>query len=144
MPTFDVPLRRFTVVSSKSFDAVMASLMETIGRVYLSLGLTAEARPQLEKALAMREKLFPGDHESKASNLAALGGLELASGRMDTAQKHYEDALAMNEVEADFAVVAAGIVKDFSFDRKSPPFMCETWVLESELHGPILCGCLRA
>ena len=32
MPTFDVPLRRFTVVSSKPFDAVMASLMATIGR----------------------------------------------------------------------------------------------------------------
>lgn len=74
-----------------------ADLMETIGRVYLNLGLTAEARPQLEKALAMREKLHSGDHASKASNLAALGKLELASGRMNTAQKHYEDALAMNE-----------------------------------------------
>ena len=81
----------------KDAPATQANLMETIGRVYLSLGLTGEARPQLEKALAMREKLFPGDHESKASSLAALGSLELASGRMDTAQKHYEDALAMNE-----------------------------------------------
>jgi serine/threonine protein kinase/Tfp pilus assembly protein PilF len=81
----------------KDAPETQANLMETIGRVYLSLGLTAEARPQLEKALAMREKLFPGDHESKAASLAALGRLELASGRMDTAQKHYEDALAMNE-----------------------------------------------
>jgi serine/threonine-protein kinase len=81
----------------KDAPATQANLMETIGRVYLNLGLTAEARPQLEKALAMREKLFPGDHESKASNLAALGNLELAAGSMDTAQKHYEDALAMNE-----------------------------------------------
>jgi hypothetical protein len=32
MPTFDVPLRRFTIVSSKPFDAVIASLMATIGR----------------------------------------------------------------------------------------------------------------
>jgi uncharacterized protein (DUF302 family) len=32
MPTFDVPLRRFTVVSSKPIDAVMASLTATIGR----------------------------------------------------------------------------------------------------------------
>jgi serine/threonine-protein kinase len=81
----------------KDAPETQANLMETIGWVYLSLGLTAEARPQLEKALAMRDKLFPGDHESKASNLAALGSLELASGRMDIAQKHYEDALAMNE-----------------------------------------------
>jgi eukaryotic-like serine/threonine-protein kinase len=74
-----------------------ANLQETIGRVYLSLGLTAEARPQLEKALAMRDKLFTGDHTSKASSLASLGKLELASGRMNTAQKHYEDALGMYE-----------------------------------------------
>ncbi len=81
----------------KDAPVTQANLMETIGRVYLSLGLTAEARPQLEKALAMREQLFPGDHESKASSLAALGNLELASGHMDVAQRHYEEALAMNE-----------------------------------------------
>jgi serine/threonine-protein kinase len=74
-----------------------ANLMETIGRVYLSLGMTAEARPQLEKALTMREQQHPADHSSKASNLAALGSLELAAGRLDVAQKHYEAALAMNE-----------------------------------------------
>ena len=74
-----------------------ANLMETIGRVYLSLGLTAEARPQLEKAMAMRDKLHSGDHESKTSSLASLGSLELAAGRMSIAQKHYEDALAMAE-----------------------------------------------
>ena len=74
-----------------------ANLMETIGRVYLSLGLTAEARPQLEKALAMHEKLSPGDNASTASNLSALGNLELAAGRLDKAQTHYEEALAMSE-----------------------------------------------
>jgi len=74
-----------------------ANLMETIGRVYLNLGLAAQARPQLEKALEMREKLFPGDHASKASSLAALGALELSAGRLELAQKHFEDALAMNE-----------------------------------------------
>ena len=81
----------------KDAPETQANLMETIGRVYLSLGLNAEARPQLEKALVMREQLFPGDHESKASNLAALGKLEQAAGRLDLAAKHYQDALAMNE-----------------------------------------------
>ncbi|MEP7244238.1 MAG: tetratricopeptide repeat-containing protein kinase family protein, partial [Gammaproteobacteria bacterium] len=81
----------------KDAPETQANLMETIGRVYLSLGLTAEARPQLEKALAMREKQHTGDHMSKASNLSALGNLELAAGRLDLAQKHYHDALSMNE-----------------------------------------------
>jgi len=74
-----------------------ANLMEIIGRVYLSLGLAGDARPQLEKALVMREKEFPGDHASKASNLSALGNLELAAGRLDVADRHYRSALEMNE-----------------------------------------------
>ena len=81
----------------KDAPETQANLMETIGRVYLSLGLDNEARPQLEKALVMREQLFTGDHESKASNLAALGKLEQTAGRYEPATKHYEDALAMYE-----------------------------------------------
>src|SRR5262249_10342171 len=65
----------------KDAPETQANLMETIGRVYLSLGMIAEARPQLEKALTMRERQFPGDHASKASNLAALGNLDLAAGK---------------------------------------------------------------
>ncbi len=41
----------------KDAPETQANLMETIGRVYLSLGLDADARPQLEKALVMREQL---------------------------------------------------------------------------------------
>jgi eukaryotic-like serine/threonine-protein kinase len=81
----------------KDAPETQANLMETIGRVYLSLGLPAEARPHLTKALAMRDKLFPGDHDSKASSLAALGNLERVAGRMAKAQEHYESALAMSE-----------------------------------------------
>jgi serine/threonine protein kinase/tetratricopeptide (TPR) repeat protein len=81
----------------KDAPETQANLMETIGRVYLSLGLTAEARPQLEKALVMREKLFSGDHASKASNFSALGKLELAAGRLDKALDHCREALEMNE-----------------------------------------------
>ncbi len=81
----------------KGDPETQANLMEAIGRVYQSLGLAAEARPQLEGALAMREKLFPGDHAAKASNLSALGSVELAAGRLDAAQTRYREALDMNE-----------------------------------------------
>ena len=33
---------------------------------------------------------------------------------------------------------------DFSLERKSSAVMCATLVLESGLHSPIECGCLRA
>jgi serine/threonine protein kinase/Tfp pilus assembly protein PilF len=81
----------------KNQPVAQADMMETIGRVYVGLGLTDKARPQLEGALRMREKLFDGDHPAKASNLAALGEQELAAGRLDAAQKHYERALQMNQ-----------------------------------------------
>jgi serine/threonine protein kinase/Tfp pilus assembly protein PilF len=81
----------------KEAPETQANLMETIGRVYLSLGLAPEARPQLEQALAMKERLFPGDHATKATNLSALGDLELAAGHLDLALTHYRDALAMTE-----------------------------------------------
>ena len=81
----------------RSQPVAQADMMETIGRVYVGLGLTEKARPQLEGALAMREKLFDGDHPAKASNLAALGEQELAAGRLEAAQKHYERALEMNQ-----------------------------------------------
>jgi hypothetical protein len=40
--------------------------------------------------------------------------------------------------------VAAGSVTDFSECRKSPSVMVATELLESLLHAPIECGCLRA
>ncbi len=74
-----------------------ATLMETIGRVHLSLGDTGQARSLLERALAARRKLFRDDDAATASSLAALGSLELADGRFDKAQSYYDAALAMNE-----------------------------------------------
>jgi serine/threonine protein kinase/tetratricopeptide (TPR) repeat protein len=85
------------IASLKNQPEEQATLMETIGRTYLSLGAAAKARPQLEAALATRQRLFKGDHAAIASSLAALGHLELADGRLDRASDYYGAALAMNE-----------------------------------------------
>ena len=85
------------IASLKNQPEEQATLMETIGRTYLSLGAADKARPQLEDALAARRKLFKGDHAAIASSLAALGRLELADGRLDRAKRYYSDSLAMNE-----------------------------------------------
>lgn len=85
------------IASLKNQPEEQATLMETIGRTYLSLGAADKARPQLEGALAARRKLFKGDHAAIASSLAALGRLELADGRLDRANDYYGEALAMNE-----------------------------------------------
>ena len=85
------------IASLKNQPEEQATLMETIGRTYLSLGSSDKARPQLEAALAARRKLFHRDHAATASSLGALGRLELADGRLEKAQAYYGDALAMNE-----------------------------------------------
>ncbi len=85
------------IASLKNQPEEQATLMETIGRTYLSLGSADKARPQLEAALAARRELFHGDHAATASSFAALGRLELADGRLDKAQAYYTDALGMNE-----------------------------------------------
>ncbi len=85
------------IASLKNQPEEQATLMETIGRTYLSLGSSDKARPQLEAALAARRRLFHGDHAATASSLAALGRLELADGRLDEAQRYYGEALGMNE-----------------------------------------------
>ena len=85
------------IASLKNQPEEQATLMETIGRTYLSVGASAKARPQLEAALAARRKLFQGDHAATASSLSALGRLELADGRLYNAQRNYSEALAMNE-----------------------------------------------
>jgi len=85
------------IASLKNQPEEQATLMETIGRTYLSLGAADKARPQLEEALATRAKLFKGDHAAIASSLAALGRLELADGKLDRANDYYRAALTMNE-----------------------------------------------
>ena len=85
------------IATLKNQPEEQATLMETIGRTYLSLGSSDKARPQLESALAARRKLFKGDHAAIASSLTALGRLELADGRFDRANDYYGEALAMNQ-----------------------------------------------
>ena len=85
------------IASLKNQPEQQATLMETIGRTYVSLGAADKARPQLEGALAARRKLFKGDHAAIASSLSSLGRLELADGRFDRASDYYRQALTMNE-----------------------------------------------
>ena len=128
----------------KDAPVTQANLMETIGRVYLSLGMTAEARPQLESALAMREKLLPGDHAAKASNLAALGKLEQAAGHLDTAAKHYRDALAMNErLHGAHDIAVAGSLEEMGQFLKvqgdfrgAEKYLQDSLKLFTDLEGP--------
>ncbi len=72
-----------------------ATMMETIGRVYLALDQDDLARPQIEGSLARRRVLFRGDHLDVASSLGAAGELELNAGRIEAAEQFHRSALSM-------------------------------------------------
>jgi serine/threonine protein kinase/tetratricopeptide (TPR) repeat protein len=78
-----------------------AKLLDTIGGVYCTLGLTDEARPLLEKALALRrQQVTSKDPADIATTLHNLGWLHHQAGDYPVAQRYYQEALAIRQGRA--------------------------------------------
>lgn len=74
---------------------IQARLLETMGKVYTSLGALEEAEPLLRQSLERRRAL-PGNAESGlASSLNSLGFLLALRANFDESEKAYEEALAI-------------------------------------------------
>jgi serine/threonine protein kinase/Tfp pilus assembly protein PilF len=76
---------------------VQARLMDTIGQAYLNLGLYREARPLLEKALAIRQERLGGAHLDVAASHRSLGWLFFWIDEVPAARSHFERALGIRE-----------------------------------------------
>ena len=74
---------------------VQATLMNTIGLVYRSLGLYDSAVPLLEKSLSVRRNLFGGQHIDVAKSLNDLGWVMLNKQNTASAEPLLIEALAM-------------------------------------------------
>jgi len=70
-----------------------ATLMGTMGTVYRSLGLYADAEPLLEKALAQRRTLAGGPDAKVAQALNEYATLLVKKGEFDAAEPLYREAL---------------------------------------------------
>jgi serine/threonine protein kinase/tetratricopeptide (TPR) repeat protein len=81
--------------------ATQAKLLDTIGNVYCTLGLTKKARPLLLKALALREKTLPADHPDLATSLHSLAWLNHQTGDYAKAERLYRRALAIRRKRAE-------------------------------------------
>ena len=77
--------------------AVQARLTQTMGQVYSALGLYDAARPLLEQALALRERLRDPDHLGVASGLVDLASVSRRQGSFAHAESLYTRALAIRE-----------------------------------------------
>ncbi len=90
----DIGARRVNVGLANQPET-RAMLLETIGRVYKSLGLYADSTALLESALEVRRKVYGPKHLEVASAMVALGDALLEDGRHDEAQRLLDDGLSM-------------------------------------------------
>lgn len=76
---------------------VQARLMDTIGNVYINLGLFRSAQEQLDKALRIRQARLGADDPDLARSLNSLALLYKDLGRYREAEPLYERSLAIRE-----------------------------------------------
>lgn len=75
---------------------LQATLLDTIGSVYLGLDLPADAQPLIEEGLAVRRRLFGEQHLDVARSLYSLNRVFEKKGDLDTAERLALDSLAIN------------------------------------------------
>jgi len=85
----------------KDQPGVQATMMAVVGNVYRSLGLYQDARPFLQKALELRQRVYGDAHAEVASSLNDLGKLLQDMGDYSRADSILRSALALREQLAD-------------------------------------------
>ncbi len=76
---------------------VQAALMETIGAVYLELGLYEPAAHMLEQSLEIARRQLGDEHVEVAAQMDGLAGLYRRHGELERAEPLYESALRILE-----------------------------------------------
>ena len=82
----------------RSQPDLQATLLDTIGSVYLSLDLPADAQPLIEQGLAVRRKLYGEQNLDVASSLYSLNRVYEKKGDLKTAEALAVDSLAINSL----------------------------------------------
>ena len=89
----------------------LAAVQTMVGATLNALGKPTRALPHYQEALAIRKRLFEGDHASVASSLNNLAYVLGDLGRIQEARPMYEEALAMRRrlFEGDHPDVAQAL-----------------------------------
>jgi tetratricopeptide (TPR) repeat protein len=81
--------------------AIRSTLLNTMGTVYMRLGLYSEASTLLERGLATRQALYGRRHPEVARSQANLGELLGLQSELEAAEELYEQAIVIQRQEAD-------------------------------------------
>jgi tetratricopeptide (TPR) repeat protein len=80
--------------------AIRATLMDTVGTVYMGLGLYRQARPLLDQAVATRRGGDAHDPLALSISLEHIGDLLTGQAEFAAAEKDYRDAIALQSSQA--------------------------------------------
>jgi tetratricopeptide (TPR) repeat protein len=96
--------------------AIQATLMDTLGTVYVGLGLYAQARPLLDRAVATRRRVPGIDPLELSNSLSHQGDLLALQAEFDAGEKAYREAIRIasshpkdRQSEVDLANSLAGL-----------------------------------
>jgi tetratricopeptide (TPR) repeat protein len=81
--------------------AIQATLMDTVGTVYMGLGLYKEARPLLDRAVEQRRQVAAPDPTPLSASLTHLGELQTLQANFDAGEKSYREAIARESTLPD-------------------------------------------
>jgi len=81
--------------------AIQATLMDTLGTVYMGLGLYRQARPLLDRAVATRRSLLGVDPLELSDSLTHQGDLMNSQAEFDAGEKAYRDAIRIAAARPD-------------------------------------------
>ncbi len=91
--------------------AIQATLLDTVGTVYMELGLYREARPLLARAVDSRRQLAGADPSALSASLTHLGELQSLQADFDAGESSYREAIARQSSQPDSAENRAGLAK---------------------------------
>ena len=121
-----------------------ATLLDTVGNLYLQLDLLASAEPLLEQALALRRGALESDHPEIAISLNRLGRLAAESGAYESATGLFREALALRRRRfgSEHPLVAVSLnnlalsLQDGGAFTEAEPLYRELLALEGRLLAP--------
>jgi tetratricopeptide (TPR) repeat protein len=111
-PHLDIVTR---AAAARGEDVQLARLSTELGRLLWALGDLTSARPHLERALTIHERLLGPESTETVEGLHGLGSLLRAQGDLNGARTYLEEALARAERISGDPLVTATIAGDLGW-----------------------------